>query len=496
MRKGFDDTRVREAGLERTPLYRTLSSPEFSVFLMLLIGIATLIAALFPQGMDEPFYVARFGERLYHIYDSLGLLAVLRSWWFMLLFVLLLAALIFCSHARVREGILRGTKGTRLYETDFSVPTSTEDVLLVFPVLLSSIGFRKRRIITGEGHWEVLAERGVHPSVSSLLLHVSAVLLLLGILLTYVFSWGGSLNLEAGNPLTVPFPSGKSRWAMFRGGQSLDRSDSKEREPLHIELLKLTRYYGSMSGAPPAVPRGIFPEPGSIPAEQLFVEKEGKNLLLKGWRSQLSMARGTKTETVDVSAGESKVALGLHISQGPISRTALIAFPTLRETLQVSLPTNLYLEAARVAVIPSQAPPVGRVFRFESSGTLGQRTLRIRAMPLDVKEDTVNAPREYTLDLGVGEEARLDGLAIKVIRLSEGSLIRVRSDPGRWLVKLGAFLIFLFTTMRLYMYCYRLRAEISGAKGGASHLSLRIRASGLLASPAGVARKIAGLLAK
>ena len=496
MKKGFDDTHVREGGFERNPVYRTLSSPEFSIFLMFLIGIATLISALFPQGMDPSFYVARFGERLYRIYDSLGLFGVLRSWWFMLLFVLLFAALILCTHARVREGIPRGTKGTRLYETEFSVPAPAEDVLLIFPVLLSSIGFRKRRIITGEGHWKILAERGIHPSVSALLLHASALLLLLGLLLTYVFSWGCSLNLEAGVPLKVPVYGGKSRWVSFTGADSLGRSTSKERGLIRIELVQLTKYYGSVSVAPPVVRDSLFAPSGSIPAEQLFVQKGGKNFLLRGWTSRLSMSRGRKTKVLDLSAGESKVAMGLHISQGPVSKTARIAFPALGETLQVSLPTNLRFEAAQVAPIPSQSPPAGRVIRFESSGTPGQRAVRIRVLPLGTKEAAINTSREYTVDLGVDEETQLEGLAMKVIRLSEWSLIRVRSDPGWRLVKLGALLIFLFTTARLYVYCYVLRAEISGAKGSPSHLNLRIRASGLLASPAGVARKIANLLAK
>jgi hypothetical protein len=496
MRKGFDDTRVREARLERNPLYRNFSSPEFSIFLMFLIGIATLIAALFPQGMDEPFYIARFGERLYRIYDSLGLLGILRSWWFMLLFVLLFVALILCSHARVREGIARGIKGTKLYETDFSVPKSTEDVLLIFPVLLSSIGFRKRRIITGEGHWEIMAERGIHPSVSSLLLHVSAVLLLLGILLTYVFSWGGSLSLEAGNPVAVPFLSRASRWATFTGGWRLGQSEPQEREVLRLAVLTLTRYYGLMSGTLPTVSDSVFPRSGAIPAEQVFVTKGGRDFLLRGWKSHLSVARGKTIKTLDVSAGESKVAMGLEISQGPISKTARVAFPALGETIQVTLPTNLRFEEARVTAIPVQAPAVGRVFRLESSGSLGQSKVQIKVLPLNEKGDTATLPHEHAVNLGAGEEAQLEGVAIKVIRLSEWSLIRVRSDPGRRLVRLGALFIFLFTMIRLYVYCYMLRVEISPAKGGASHLSIKIRASGLLASPAGVARKIAGLVSK
>jgi hypothetical protein len=496
MRKGFDDTRVREAGLGRNPIYRTLSSIEFCVFVMFLIGVATLIAALFPQGMDQPFYIARFGEKLHHVYDSLGLLSVLHSWWFMLLFMLLLAALILCTHARVREGMPRGTRGTRLYETEFSIPTATEDVLLIFPVLLSSIGFRKRRIITGEGHWEILAERGIHPSVSSLLVHASAAILLLGLVLTYVFSWGCSLTLEAGKPLVVPFQCGQSRWATFTGEQSPNRPDSNERDSLRIGLLKLTRYYEPAPRALPETKESVLASHDPIPREEVFVRKDGKSLVLKGWSSRLSLASGTRVDTVDVFAGKTKMAMGLRFYQGPISKTARIAFPALRETIQVSLPTNLRFEAAQVASVPSLVPIVGQMFRLESSGTPGNRAVRIRILPSGAKTDKRDATRQSVVDLGVGEETQLAGLSMKVVQLSDWSLIRARSDPGGRIVKLGAFFVLLFTMFRLYVYCYVLRAEISGAKAGPSHLSLRIRTSGLLASPSGVARKIAGLLAK
>jgi hypothetical protein len=251
-----------------------------------------------------------------------------------------------------------------------------------------------------------------------------------------------------------------------------------------------------MSGTLPTVSDSVFPRSGAIPAEQVFVTKGGRDFLLRGWKSHLSVARGKTIKTLDVSAGESKVAMGLEISQGPISKTARVAFPALGETIQVTLPTNLRFEEAQVTAIPLQVPAVERVFSLESSGSLGQSKVQIKVLPLNEKGDTATLPHEHAVNLGAGEEAQLEGVAIKVIRLSEWSLIRVRSDPGRRLVRLGALFIFLFTMIRLYVYCYMLRVEISPAKGGASHLSIKIRASGLLASPAGVARKIAGLVSK
>ena len=397
MRKIFDDIRVVETGLGRNPVYVALSSLKWAVLLMSLVAVAALIATIFPQGMGSDFYLARFGERLFRAYESLGVLTVLGSWWFMVLFALVLAALVFCTHARVREGQFRGSSGTKLYETEFSVPKTSEDIVLIFPVLLSSIGFRKRRVIHDEHRTEIVAVRGVSAWMSSVLLHSSVVVLFLGLILSYLFSWGGSLHLDKGRVLGLPQFRTETRWATFRKGLLPGRTDGAGGDSLRLELLEFTREY-----AP--VPTGLI-LPGadavlpvrSVPRTDV-VREEGGARLLQDWRARLRVTRGARSQVVDVSAGRPREALGVLVSAGYFS--------------------------------------------------------------------------------------------------GDTSLVRVRYDPGLMLMRLGALFLVFFAVVRLYMFSYALRVEISGLRGGTSRLRIRMRSSGVTSSPPRVARRIAGLLAR
>ncbi len=398
MRKIFDDIRVVETGLGRNPVYVGLSSLKWAVLLMSLVAVASLIAAVFPQGMEREFYVARFGERLFHVYDSMGLLSVLRSWWFMVLFVLVFAALVMCTLARVREGRYRGSSGTKLYETEFTVPKTSEDIVLIFPVLLSSIGFKKRRIMHDERRTEIVAVRGASPWLSSVLLHSSVGLLLLGLVWSYLFSWGGSLHLEKGLVLGLPPLRTETRWSTFRKGLFPGKGGPAASDSLTLELLAFTREY---SPAPEGL---VVPEAKtvlpvrSVQRTEIVREEAGGTRLLRDWRTRLRVTRGGRSQVVDVSAGKPSEALGVSVSAGYFS--------------------------------------------------------------------------------------------------GDSSLIRVRSDPGRTLLRLGAFLLVLFAAMRLYMFSYAIRVEISGPRGGTSKLRIRMRSTGVISSPPRVARRIAGLLAK
>jgi hypothetical protein len=101
------------------------------------------------------------------------------------------------------------------------------------------------------------------------------------------------------------------------------------------------------------------------------------------------------------------------------------------------------------------------------------------------------------VDVSAGKPREALGVSVSAGYFSgDSSLIRLRSDPGRTLLRLGAFLLVLFAAMRLYMFSYALRVEISGMRGGASRLRIRMRSSGVISSPPRVARRIAALLAK
>jgi hypothetical protein len=496
VREGFDDTRVREEGLQKNPFYRRFSSMELALAVMSLIGVATLLGALFPQGMGEAFYLARFGDRLFRIYDSLGLLGVLRSWWFMLLFALLLIALVFCVYSRIRERAFRGARGTALFETEFSIPTPSEEVLLIFPVLLRSIGFRKKGIITEERRSEITAVKGISPSITSLLLHLSTAVLLLGFAGSYLLSWGYVARPESEQRCVVPSRTEETRWGRLMGEPDPRRGHLEKDDYLTMELLEFRKHYESFPTDIAPFPSGVPLSRVSVSREQVYPTDEDTNLFLRGWGSSLRLTRGGREETLRVATGHSRMAFDVSLSQGAFLDIAHIEFPSARETLRVTLPASI----RREDVVLSMSSPLVR--RLPRKGTVANpagarhRVMRIDASAVGAGAQGVNEIHDETAILSSGDTAVLRGLPIRLLRLSEQSLIRVRYDPGRLLIKLGAVLVVLFSILRLYTYWYTLRVELVAKRGGGSHLKLKMNASGLLSSPTRVARKIASLLAK
>ncbi len=495
-RKGFDDTQVREDGLHRNTIYRHLSSPQFALAVMSLIGLATLLGALFPQGMGDAFYLARFGDRLFHIYDSLGLLGVLRSWWFMLLFALLLIALAFCIYSRVRERAFRGPRGTAQFQTEFSIPTSSDEILLIFPVLLRSIGFRRKGIITEERRTEITAVKGVSPTATSFLLHLSTAVLLLGFVLSYLFAWTYVVRSEIERDRVVPSMAQETRWGKLTGGPAPGQAGQDRDVYLRMGLLEFKKHFESFPTDLTPASRGIPLSPVSVLREQVFPSEEGTNLVLRGWGSSLRVTREGRAETLHVATGKGKMVSDVTVWQGAFLEIAEIEFPSARETLRVVLPASIIRGDIRLNMSSSPVRRLPQRGGLADSGGLQLRAERLGVSPSEPETQSGGGTDQSTALLSGGEEAVLSGLPVKVLRLGQQSLIRVRYDPGRPLIMLGAVLVVLFAVLRLYMYWYTLRVELTGKRGGGSYLKLRMNASGLLSSPPRVARKIASLLAK
>jgi hypothetical protein len=511
MRKIFDDIRVVENGVTRNPVYVSLSSLSLALVLMSLIAVATLIAALFPQGMEDSFYLAEFGERLFHVYESLGLLTVLRSWWFMVLFVLLFAALVVCTHARVTEGRYRGPSGTKLYETEFSVPKTSEEIVLIFPVLLSSIGFRKRRVIHDGKRTEVVAVRGVSAWMNSFLLHSSVGLLLVGLVLSYLFSWAGSLYLEEGRVSTLPAIRTATRWSTLRTGLLPGVASQDSSRELRLELLQFNEKY---SPAPKGL---VLPGAGkALPARSLtrtdiVRDQKGRTYVLGDWQSRVRVMRDAGSRVIRISTGKPQEAFGVSVTGGYFCNVATIEVAPGRDTFHVALPASVNVEGVSVRI--SESPRASAVNEM-STGTVAPVAadwIRFAVSPAESplgyspgsraglapsQEGAGSETAGESTDAPVGREVRLAGLSLKAIDVRRASLVRIRSDPGRTPLRLGAFLLALFAMVRLYLYSYALRVEISALRGGSSRLRIRMRSSGLMASPPRIAGKIAGLLAK
>jgi cytochrome c biogenesis protein len=162
-----------------------------ALILLLLVALGSVAGSLVPQAVNSPARVAalyRNRPLLARIYDALGLFDVYGSWWFTLLYVLLLISLASCLIPRSRallRGLgqrsppqpLRDLGGMRHYATG-PVPEQPEDALERARQVLRR---RRYRVAGPDGAGGLAADKGAAREVGSLLFHWSFFLLLLGV---------------------------------------------------------------------------------------------------------------------------------------------------------------------------------------------------------------------------------------------------------------------------------------------------------------------------
>src|SRR5919106_984326 len=171
-------------------VWRTLRSMRTALILLLLVAVGSVAGSLVPQVANSPSRVAslyRDRPLLARVYEALGLFDVYGSWWFTLLYVLLLISLASCLLPRSRALLrtvrqraqpLRDLGGMRHFAAGV-VPEPPERALERARRVLRR---RRYRVSVPDGTAGGLAaEKGAAREVGSLLFHWSFFLLLVGV---------------------------------------------------------------------------------------------------------------------------------------------------------------------------------------------------------------------------------------------------------------------------------------------------------------------------
>jgi cytochrome c biogenesis protein len=170
-------------------VWRSLRSMRTALILLLLLAVAAIAGSLVPQFSNSPMRVAsifRDHPLRARIYDSLGLFDVYGSWWFTLIYTLLLVSLGACLVPRTRAMIrnlrarpqpARELDALRHY-AEVPVAAAAEDAARLSRRVLRRSLFRVSR--GGTGH-SVAADKGLAREGGSLLFHWSFFLILVGV---------------------------------------------------------------------------------------------------------------------------------------------------------------------------------------------------------------------------------------------------------------------------------------------------------------------------
>ncbi len=104
MKEPKDGPKVKESGF-LSIIYDLFRSLKFTIALLILLAILSIIGTLITQNAARPEYIQRYGIGLYEVLNFFSLFDMYHSWWFSAILLLLVINLITCSIHRL-PGIL------------------------------------------------------------------------------------------------------------------------------------------------------------------------------------------------------------------------------------------------------------------------------------------------------------------------------------------------------------------------------------------------------
>ncbi len=180
-------------------LIREFTRIRLTVWLLIVMGVTMIVGSIFPQGYGAETYVSAWGEARYLMYAKLGLLNLFHSKYFLVLGVILLLNLVFCSVVRL-SGRRAGARSGEApgYARRLRIGGAGTRADRACNVLTS----RGYRILSDTGG-TLTARRGPWPEGVSLLYHIAMAIAIVGFIISAVFSFEGDVTLWPGEPVEV-----------------------------------------------------------------------------------------------------------------------------------------------------------------------------------------------------------------------------------------------------------------------------------------------------
>lgn len=208
-------------------VWRSLRSMRTALVLLLLVGLGAVVGSLVPQvGVADARIAAIFRDHPLRarIYEQLGLFDVYGSWWFTILYSLLLVSLVACilprTRALVRNLLSRPAPARDLasmrHYAELSLPIPPEDVIREARRVLRRKRFRVSR---PDGAPALAADKGLAREAGSLLFHWAFLLLLVGVVWGKGTGFSGQAVIVEGETWTEAHASydGQIREGRFFG---------------------------------------------------------------------------------------------------------------------------------------------------------------------------------------------------------------------------------------------------------------------------------------
>ncbi|MGH2740311.1 MAG: cytochrome c biogenesis protein ResB [Actinomycetota bacterium] len=461
-----------------TAVWRNLRSMRTALILLLVLGLATVAGSLIPQAEVSPQRVAELVRNqplLGRIADSLGLFDVFGSWWFTLVYVLVMISLASCLIPRSR-GFVRNLRRERPRVGDLEgmrhfvrsrVGRSPEAVLEDARNLL-----RRRRFRVTAENGVLAGEKGLLRDVGSLLFHGSFFLLLAGVVIGKGFGLSGQATVIEGETwveahANYDFPPQEGRFfseGMHRGFQIkvLDFDVSFHQNGVPREFVSAVEVRGPS---------------GSPRREEIRVNDplriEGVNVYQAGygWAPVIEVRRGN-----DILARGPIVFVTDEASDPRFPWRGVVKLPSLQP--QIGIEFRLLPDAVAfirgAPMLEARNPFLTyRVYRGDLGLTRAQKIFRF---------DKAGLAQLDSGGVGLGQSAELpDGLELSFFELRRYTQFQLRRDPGIWIVLAAAVLVLAGLLPALYSSRQRIyvraAAEPTGARIEVAGFALQRKAA-------------------
>jgi cytochrome c biogenesis protein len=471
-------------------VWRSLRSMRTALILLLLLALASIAGSFVPQEPNSPLTVARmFVEHPLRaeIFDAIGLFDVYGSWWFTLIYVLLLVSLTAClfprtralvRNARARPQPAREIDGFRHY-AERSVEAAPDRALADARRVLRRRLFRLSPD-AGDRSLGLAADKGFAREAGSLMFHWAFLLLLVGIVIGKGTGFTGFAAITEGTCWTEAAANygGNLRTGRLFGGDHsgvqvcVDSFEDRYRttgQPMDfVTTADLRRRDGrtleddvQIRVNDPAQASGVsFYQSGFGWAPVVEVREDGRRIA----------SVPIQFEADGAPEGVSQLAVPWHgvlrlPTTEPQTAIEFQLWPDYRAFLR-------FIDTGEPTPMPAAFDPVMRYRVFE--GDLGSEVLpsatvldtrRLRAAGAGLVGASRSTSLEDGKDVRPSDLSSAPGLTLTFSDLRRYTVLQVSRDRGAWIVLLAAILVLVALLPALYTSRRKLwvRAEPEGA---------------------------------
>ena len=191
-------------------VYDLFRSLKFTIFLLILLAILSILGTVIMQNAATEEYVKRYGVSLFEVLDFFGLFDMYHSWWFSAVLLLFVVNLITCSLHRlpgVWGQVFRSKDQSELNDSMLKILPYVERVRGVNP---GRPGFEEavqshlRKTFKSQTRTEtpstllLFSEKGRFSRLGVYIAHLSVLIILIGGLLGSLYGFKGFVNILEG----------------------------------------------------------------------------------------------------------------------------------------------------------------------------------------------------------------------------------------------------------------------------------------------------------